>query len=302
MTSEKMFQDIFNKDPECGWALRGDIYLWNMFRAATRNWLDPDTTNADSLNDTLEKMIRELYKKATRQELEGRGVDCVDLFGEVGYGMSKGAIQREWWIEKAIPLLKKRLEDFVGDCTNGKRNIFVIESDITKQDTDVIVCPSNTELNPNGGVGGAIFKAAGEDFMKEVRALPLNENGNRCDEGRIVKTGAGNLKCRFVYHTVAPNCQRDKTAVEGLHSNYVEICLAIAHNDIKSIAIPSIGTGKNGAPIKEAAKIAAELIVRQSQIDKDVKFVFCIPDHETAEEYRKAILEMAKSYDKIHKS
>lgn len=297
MNSVKMIQDIFNRDPECGWALRGDIYLWNMFRAATRNWLELGH-DTDHLTRTLEKMIREIYKKATGHKLEGRGVDSVDLFGEVGYGMSKGAIQRDWWIEKGMPLLKERLEEFVGDCTNGRRKVYVIGSDITKRTEDAIVCPSNTKLSPTGGVGGAIFKAAGEDFAKEVRALPLNDNGNRCDEGQVVKTGHGNLKCRFVYHTVAPNCQRDKSAVEGLHENYVEIFLAAEHDKVESVAIPSIGTGKNAAPIDEAAKIAAETVLRETVVHPERKFVFCIPDEETANAYRNAITEASAQWEK----
>ena len=296
-----MFQDIFNNDPECGWALRGDIYLWNMFRAATRNWIPPGVTSTDGKNKALEQMIRELYQKATGQVLEGRGVDSVELFGEVGYGMSKGAIQREWWIEKAMPLLKKRLEDFDGDCTDGKRNIIVIESDITKRDEDVIVCPSNTELNPSGGVGGAIFSAAGEELLMEVRGLPLDKSGNRCNEGCVVKTRSGNLKSRFVYHTVAPNCQRDKSNVSSLDTNYISIFLQAEHDDVNSVAIPSIGTGKNAAPVEEAARIAAEAILRETVVHPSRKFVFCIPDHQIAEAYRAAIRRANDHWTKINK-
>jgi len=226
-------------------------------------------------------------------------VDSVPLFEEVGYGMSKGAIQREWWIGKGIPILKKRLEDYAGDCTDGKHRVFVIEADITKRDEDVIVCPSNTELNPTGGVGAAIFKAAGKAFVSEVHGIPLNKNGNRCDVEGLVKTGAGELKCRFVYHTVAPNCQRDKSAVSGLHTIYVSMFSAAERDGIGSVASPSIGTGKNAAPIEEAAKIAAEAVLRETVVHPARKLVFCIPDHDRAEAYRKAIVDANDHWAKM---
>ena len=295
MSTTMMIQDIFNKDPECGFALRGDVYMWNMFRAATRNWIESEQ-NTDHQVAMLEKMIRELYEKSTGRKMEGCGVDTVEFFWRVGYGMSKGGIQREWWIEKGLPLLKRRLEDFVGDCTNGKRKIYVIESDIAKREEDVVVCPSNTELNPSGGVGHAIFEAAGNDFMKEVRDLPVNSDGNRCNVGRVVTTGHGNLKCRCVFHTVAPNCQRGFSSMaEGdLHSCYVEIFIKAEKLQSESVAIPSIGTGKNAIPIKEAARIAAAAVIRESIVHPDRKFVFCIQDRDAAAEYKSAISSESK--------
>ena len=31
------YQTIFDEDPDEGFALRGDVYMWNMMRAAMRN-------------------------------------------------------------------------------------------------------------------------------------------------------------------------------------------------------------------------------------------------------------------------
>ena len=104
------YQTIFDEDPEVGFALRGDVYMWNMMRAATRNNLLSGPEQKDKLQDELETMVKRVYKATTGQDLVGTGMDRVPLFEKVGYGMSKGICCREWWIEKGLPLLKRRLE------------------------------------------------------------------------------------------------------------------------------------------------------------------------------------------------
>ncbi len=285
------FQHIFDKDPECGFELRGDIYLWNMFRAATRNHLISGEYDIDGLQSDLEKMVRSLYQLATGKKLSGKGQDKIPFFFKVGYGMSKGLCCREWWIDKALPILNERLDNIVGDCTKGKRNILILQTDILKRSCDAIVSPSNTTLLPTGGLGGAIRKAAGDNLNVEIKRLPKNSNGERCAEGDVRVTGAGSLKCKHIFHAVGPNCQRGVTqeAKDNLKNCYRKVALAAQQNDCATIAIPSIATGKYAFPIADAATIAAEVFVRESMVHPQRKFVFCIPDEKTAVEFRNAI-------------
>lgn len=108
------FQSIFDKDPECGFQLRGDVYMWNMLRAATGNWPGGYEDDVDALQRRIEEMVTTLYRIATGVELSGEGEYCVPFFEKIGYGMSKGNCSREWWISSALPLLKQRARDLVG--------------------------------------------------------------------------------------------------------------------------------------------------------------------------------------------
>jgi len=117
------YQTIFDEDPEDGFALRGDVYMWNMMRAATRNNLLSSPDQKDNLQEELEAMVRHVYQTVTGQALVGKGEDLVPLFEKVGYGMSKGVCCREWWIETGLPRLSVGLK---GCCplprTKGKSN------------------------------------------------------------------------------------------------------------------------------------------------------------------------------------
>ena len=292
------YQSIFDKDPECEFPLRGDVYFWNTLRAATRNHLVGSTYDIDSLSQSLEEMVEILYKLSTGVRLVGSGQDKVPFFYKVGYGMSKGYLCREWWREKALPLLKARLENLVGDCTNGKLNILVLQTDIVKRAEEAVVCPSNVRLSPTGGVGAAIMKAAGPCVGEEVCSIREDEDGSRCPMGDARLTRAGDLACKFLIHTVGPNCQRGVTnAARGtLRDCYLSVCKIAQRQNLSSVAIPSIGTGKNAFPIREAAKIAAEVFVRECHVHPDHKFVFCIPEEKTAGLFRAAFLEAQGSW------
>lgn len=288
----KKTQNIFNDDPPKGWGLRGDVFFWNLLRSVVWN-------KGIESADYLARIIDETYRRITGHSIREPGkyeeFDFVKLFSDVGYGMSKGSISRHWWIEKGMPILQERLEMYVGDCTYGKHKIAVVRADITKRSETVVVNPANVFLEPGGGVSGAIAKAAGGEFVRACSDVPKDGNGERCPVGGLRVTPAGNMKCRFIYNTVAPNCQRG-VGVEGhgkLRSCYLSIFNKIHSEEIKSIALPSIGTGKLAYPIDDAAEVAAGVIVRACRVDPDLKVVICCADSKTVAAYKNRIAAAA---------
>lgn len=136
--------------------------------------------------------------------------------------------------------------------------IKVIKGDITKEETEAIVNPANNYLKHGGGVAGAIVRAGGdiiqresEEYVQKYGPLPTGE--------ATITTG-GNLKAKYVIHTVGPRWgegdeyNKLKRAVQNTLKLAVE-------KDIKSISIPAISCGIFGFPQDLGTKIIVETII-----------------------------------------
>lgn len=111
--------------------------------------------------------------------------------------------------------------------------------DITDDDSDAIVNTTQSNLNlASGAVSKAILKKAGEAMQKSCSSY-VQQHG-QLDEGKVCAVQAtGQLKCKEVFHIVAPNTKKANAL-----NHTVMLCLKQAeHNKLKSIAIPAIGTG-----------------------------------------------------------
>ena len=111
-------------------------------------------------------------------------------------------------------------------------------------------------LRPGGGVDGAIHRAGGPAIEAECRGL------GGCPTGEARITTGGNLKARYVIHTVGPVYKDGRhREPELLASCYRESLKLASANGIKSLAFPSISTGVYGYPMEDAAKVALKAVI-----------------------------------------
>jgi O-acetyl-ADP-ribose deacetylase (regulator of RNase III) len=137
--------------------------------------------------------------------------------------------------------------------------IEVVKGDITKEVTEAIVNAANTSLLGGGGVDGAIHRAGGNEILDECKDI-RNKQG-KCKVGEAVITTGGNLKAKYVIHTVGPVWNGGNSDEEQLLYNAYTNSLKLAdENDIDSIAFPNISTGIYKFPKPLAAEIALNAV------------------------------------------
>jgi O-acetyl-ADP-ribose deacetylase (regulator of RNase III) len=124
-----------------------------------------------------------------------------------------------------------------------------------------------------------------ERFTGKVEGLSI---------GKVVITSGGNLKARFVIHTVGPIWHGGKSGEkELLKYAYLNSLKLAVQKELKSISFPSISTGAYRYPIDDAARTALSTIkeyLEQENGIEEVNFVlFTEADLNTYQDVAKEI-------------
>lgn len=172
----------------------------------------------------------------------------------------------------------------------GRTEVSIVQGDITRQFTDAIVNAANPSLMGGGGVDGAIHRAGGPAILDACREIVARRG--RLPTGQAVITTGGNLRSRYVIHTVGPVWRGgEANEAELLRSAYYE-CLKLAtENQLASISFPCISTGAYGYPVDEAAITALYTVVSflKEQSTSLEHIVFVLFDPQTYQSYCSAL-------------
>ncbi|MBU0599184.1 O-acetyl-ADP-ribose deacetylase [bacterium] len=162
--------------------------------------------------------------------------------------------------------MKKKINNSMIKLTQG---------DITKEEVEIIVNAANSNLMGGGGVDGAIHRAGGPEILSECKEI-CHKQG-KLPPGKAVATKAGNLRAKYVIHTVGPiYIDGHKGEPELLESCYRESLKLAKEKGCQVVAFPSISTGAYGYPLDEAAKIALNtiaLFLKEDSFIQEVRVV-----------------------------
>jgi O-acetyl-ADP-ribose deacetylase len=177
----------------------------------------------------------------------------------------------------------------------------LVHGNIVHETTDAIVNAANSSLLGGGGVDGAIHGAAGPRLLEECRKI--RDQRGSLPPGQAVATGAGNLKVRYVIHTVGPVWQGGgKNEPQILESCYCHCVEEANRLGCAQVSFPSISTGAFGYPVAEAAQIAlrsiADLLHGQNQQYPQplTKVRFVLFDSHTLAAYANAAKNLATEF------
>lgn len=177
----------------------------------------------------------------------------------------------------------------------GNATLELIKGDITDVEADAIVNAANQTLLGGGGVDGAIHLKGGPKILEECQRIRATVWPDGLPTGKAVITSGGNLKAKFVIHTVGPiwlgGFHVESELLKQAYRNSLKLAVA---RGIKSIAFPSISTGAYGYPVREAShtalKTVKEFLEKEERIEKVIFVLFSEQNLEIYLEEAKSIL------------
>ena len=156
----------------------------------------------------------------------------------------------------------------------GNARIQLIRGDITEVEVDAIVNAANSTLLGGGGVDGAIHRKGGPKILEECKLIRATQWPDGLPTGKAVLTSGGNLKAKYVIHTVGPiwlgGFHVESELLKQAYRNSLKLAV---QNGIKTIAFPSISTGAYGYPIEEASRVAVGSVKKFLEKEDKIKKV-----------------------------
>lgn len=213
----------------------------------------------------LEEFLINYLLKEINQNIDYSNVDKFKLFRGLVNRRSPSVPSVEF-LDKQDEYLKLILQEKgVIDYKSYKQiknNIYLIQADITRINTDCIVNAANSALlgcfYPNHGcIDNAIHTFSGVQLRIECNDIM---NGSVEGTGLARMTDAYNLPCKKVIHTVGPIVSNYLTneLVNDLRNCYRNVLELAVSKGMKSISICCISTGEFCFPNEKAAEIAIE--------------------------------------------
>lgn len=134
------------------------------------------------------------------------------------------------------------------------QKLTVLQGDISKITADAVINPTNSTYYMGGEVGSALEKVGGKDFITAIKDL---SSKGTLDLGEATICPGHHFPARFVILCHGPSWQTlDR---DNVLEKTIKNCLHVAdQKNLKSIAFPSVGSGRGGFP----KNIAAQIILR----------------------------------------
>lgn len=190
-------------------------------------------------------------------------------------------------------LMQKGITD-INTLLPVKKNIYLWKGDITTLKCDAIVNAANSAMTGcyepcHSCIDNCIHTFSGIQLRAECDSL-MKKQGFLEPTGNAKITGAYNLPCKFVIHTVGPIIKNSVTKKDcELLQNCYRSCLNLAKkNNLQSIAFCCISTGVFCFPNEKAAQIAVTTVKEFLAKEKSqMKVVFNVFKNEDYEIYKK---------------
>ncbi|KAK2170476.1 hypothetical protein NP493_1151g00008 [Ridgeia piscesae] len=167
------------------------------------------------------------------------------------------AVKSKAAVKQAGKVWGSKIDSATGFTILSEKKLFlgqkltVIQGDLVTVSADAIVHPTNNTLYMGGEVGGAIEKVGGAKFAQEVKDLLAIVK--HLDTAGAAMCPGHNFPAKFVIHCNGPSWNTNNS--QQLLEKTITNCLKLAdEKKLRSVAFPSVGSGRGGFPKQQAAQ------------------------------------------------
>ena len=166
--------------------------------------------------------------------------------------------------------------------TLNKKSVIHLEiGDLTTLDIEAIVFYAQPDLLLGSGFGNAITVRGGSSIQEELKTF------GTISMGEAVITSAGELKSKYIIHTVGPRFQ-ESDIEEKLVTTMQNVLRMTEEKQIREICFPPMGTGFYGIPLELSASVMFEVIKKHLAGNSILeKVVICLMDQREYNAFQK---------------
>jgi O-acetyl-ADP-ribose deacetylase (regulator of RNase III) len=164
----------------------------------------------------------------------------------------------------------------------GSIAVRLVQEDIAGVQADVLVNAANTQLHMGGGVAAALRSRGGIEIHQEaIRHAPAAL-------GSIVRTSAGKLDARYVYHAVVIDYDVSKgTSASDVATVMKNVLRQASSDGVKSLGLPLFGAGVGGLSVESSLETILDEIERASRsLPGQLQVTIAVRDREEFERAR----------------
>ncbi|XP_076451605.1 protein mono-ADP-ribosyltransferase PARP14-like isoform X2 [Babylonia areolata] len=151
----------------------------------------------------------------------------------------------------AVPLKSgASVKGVVSSARHRVISVAVVEGEIAKQSTDIIVNSTSNGLDlTNGAISASILQEAGPELQDECR----RRYPSGISFGHMARTSGYSLACKEVYHLALVNFA-NPSALQMLGDCVMQCLTEASRQHHRSISFPVLGTGSLGYPAQGVAQ------------------------------------------------
>ena len=138
---------------------------------------------------------------------------------------------------------------------DDRHSVHIYLGNLAEVQADALVSSDDNYLSAGGGVSIALARVAGEAVARE-RVKLAREGRPRL--GDVVRTSAGGLPCRILYHAITIENFRHYLNEPALRLLVANLLKCASEDNVRTLGMPALGTGVARFDIVRASEVIIE--------------------------------------------